>query len=101
MTTERQLSEVILDILVTRPNGEASIADLIHEIPKRITLSQADFAPSPTRPNEAVWEQRVRNITSHKSVSTNFIRLGYLERTDGGLKITTLGRGRPKTRQLV
>lgn len=98
MTTERELSEIVLDILAERPNGEASIAALIHEIPNRIGLTQADYAGSATRPNEAMWEQRVRNITSHKSASTNFIRRGYLEQVDGGLRITDTGRARQRRR---
>lgn len=98
MTTERELSEIVEDILVERPNGEASIADLIHEIPKRINLTEADYKPSLTRPNEAIWEQRVRNITSHQNTSTNFIRRGYLEPTNGGLRITDAGRMHQKAR---
>lgn len=92
MTTEKQLSEIVEDILVERPNGEASISFLIIEIPKRIALTEEDYRESPTRPNEAVWEQRVRNITSHKGSSGNFINLGYLEQIDSGLRITEAGR---------
>lgn len=98
MTTERQLSQTVEDILVERPNGEASIASLVHEIPKRINLTEADYRGSGTRPNEAIWEQRVRNITSHKKSSTNFIKLGYLEQIDGGLRITQAGRLHQKAR---
>ena len=64
---ESELAEVIETILATRPNGEATIAQLIDEIPNHVTLSAGDLAQSPTRPNEPVWHQQVRNITSHKN----------------------------------
>lgn len=99
MTTERQLSQAVEDILVNRPNGEASIAVLIREIPKVIDLTDADYRPSLTRSGESMWEQRVRNITSHKNTSTNYIYLGYLEQTSGGLRITDAGRLHQKARK--
>ncbi|GLS30558.1 hypothetical protein SAMN04488498_103125 [Mesorhizobium albiziae] len=101
MTTERRLSEIVEDILVDRPNGEASIAELIHEIPNRINLTADDYQGSLTRPNEAIWEQRVRNITSHKGSSRNFIYRGYLEQIDGGLRITDAGRLHQQARNPV
>lgn len=101
MTTELQLSQIVEDILVGRPNGEATIAALIHEIPNRINLTQADYLGSVTRPNEAIWEQRVRNITSHKGSSRNYIYRGYLEQIDGGLRITAAGRLHQQARPTV
>ncbi|GLQ80213.1 hypothetical protein GCM10007881_37320 [Mesorhizobium huakuii] len=84
-----------------RPNGEAPIAALIQEIPNRINLTADDYLGSQTRPNEAIWEQRVRNITSHKGSSRNFIYRGYLEQIDGGLRITAAGRLHQKARHAV
>ena len=49
--TEAELADVIIEILEDRPNGEATIQDLIAEIAERITLSPEDLAQSPTRPN--------------------------------------------------
>lgn len=73
MTSEEDFAAVIERILSERPNGEASYADLIAEIPDRITLTAADETPSPTRPGEPVWHQRVRNITSHKNFRGRFV----------------------------
>ena len=101
MTTERRLSEIVEDILVDRPDGEAPIATLIHEIPNRINLTADDYLGSKTRPNEAIWEQHVRNITSHKGSSRNFIYRGYLEQIDGGLRITAAGRIHQQARHAV
>jgi hypothetical protein len=51
--TEAELADVIEAILATRPNGEATIAELIDEIPNYVNLSPEDLAQSPTRPNES------------------------------------------------
>jgi hypothetical protein len=85
--TEGELAEAIETILATRPNGEATIAELIDEIPNHVTLSTEDLAQSPTRPNEPVWHQQVRNITSHKNSPGNAIYEGRLTSIPGGLRL--------------
>lgn len=91
-TTESEISKAVLTILLQRPNGEASFGELITLIPRIVTLTKSDLTPSSTRPNEAVWEQRVRNIRSHKNSEGNYIHDGYLEEIAGGLRITPTGR---------
>jgi hypothetical protein len=91
-TTEADLARAALHILVDQPNGEGSFGTLINLIPTVITLSPSDLVASTTRPNEAVWEQRVRNIRSHKNSEGNYIFEGYLEEISGGLRITPAGR---------
>ncbi len=91
-TTELELSRAVLTILAERRSGAASVGELIREIPQHLRLTDADMEQSGTRPNEAVWEQRVRNINSHKGVQGNYIYEGYLEAIRGGLKITDAGR---------
>jgi hypothetical protein len=90
--TEAEIAVAVLQILATRPNGEANFAVLKHEIPNHVTLSADDQARSVTRPNEEMWEQQVRNITSHHESPGNIICEGYAERIDGGLRITAAGR---------
>lgn len=85
--TEAEIADVVEAILADRPNGEATIAQLIAEIPNRIRLSAEDLAPSPTRRNEAIWEQQVRNITSHKATPGNAIYDGRLISIRGGLRL--------------
>ena len=85
--TEGEIAEVVIAILKDRPNKEATIADLIAEIPDRIKLSAEDTAPSPTRPGEAIWQQQVRNITSHKASPGNAIYDGKLVAVSGGLRL--------------
>lgn len=91
-TTEAELSEAVLHILAESPDGEASYATLIKELPNRINLTAEDKTGSQTRPSEAVWEQRTRNITSHHASSENFIARGLLQSIPGGLRITDAGR---------
>jgi hypothetical protein len=85
--TEAEIADVVEDILSEWPNNEATIAELITEIPNRIALSAGDLAPSPTRNGEAIWEQQVRNITSHKASPGNAIHDGRLVSIRGGLRL--------------
>jgi hypothetical protein len=87
LTTESDLAQAVIAILADLPNHQASYADLIREIPNRLTLSAADLEPSTTRPGEAVWEQRVRNITSHKDSPGNAIFDGHVVSIPGGLAL--------------
>jgi hypothetical protein len=85
--TEAEIAEIVENILSEHPDGEATIAQLIQEIPNHVQLSAEDLASSPTRQNEAVWEQQVRNITSHKASPGNAIYEGRLTAVRGGLKL--------------
>jgi hypothetical protein len=71
--TEGEVADIVEGVLAESPNEEATIAELIEEIPNRVTLSAEDLAQSPTRPNEPMWHQQVRNITSHKNSPGNAI----------------------------
>ena len=92
MTSEAELSIAVLQVLATRPNGEAAFAALRLELPKYVQLAAADHEPSITRPGEEMWEQRLRNITSHKASPGNIIHDGYAESISGGLRLTAAGR---------
>ncbi len=93
-STETDIAEAVLAVLAERPSGEASIAELISSVPLHHTLTEEDKTPSTTRPGEAVWEQQVRNITSHKQSPGNYINEGFLEAVPGGLKITAVGKAK-------
>jgi hypothetical protein len=68
-------------------SGRATIQELVAEIPNHLKLSAEDLAQSDTRPNEALWEQQVRNITSHKASPGNAIYEGRLVAIPGGLAL--------------
>lgn len=90
--SEYDISLGTLEYLNSRPGGEASIDELVDHLPDHVVLSDNDLSISTTRPNERLWEQRVRNIVSHKDSPNNFINLGYLESNAGSLRITDAGR---------
>jgi hypothetical protein len=85
--TESEIAEIIVSYLNEKISGRAGIQELVGEIPNRATLSAEDLAPSPTRNNEAIWEQQVRNITSHKKSPGNAIYEGKLVPIPGGLAL--------------
>jgi hypothetical protein len=96
---ETQVADAVLEILSKRPSGQATIAVLVRELPTVLKLSEEDRRPSKTRHSEEIWEQQVRNITSHKKSPGNFIYEGYLATVKGGLRITDGGRLRLKHRK--
>ncbi|MGE3066306.1 MAG: hypothetical protein AB7K67_12005 [Hyphomicrobiaceae bacterium] len=91
-TTEQEIAVAVLRICADAPSGECTTAELKRLIPQYINLTPDDLAQSPTRANEAVWEQIVRNIVSHRTVEGNIIAEGYAEHIPGGIKITDAGR---------
>ena len=85
--TEFEIADIVVAILEDSPTTEATIAELVAEIPNRVVLSAEDLAPSPTRRSEAIWEQQVRNIASHKDSPGNAIHDGKLVSIPGGLAL--------------
>lgn len=85
--TEAEIAKVIEEYLNEKTSGQADVKELVRVIPGRIKLSAEDLVQSTTRPNEAVWEQLVRNITSHKASPGNAIYEGRLVAIPGGLAL--------------
>jgi hypothetical protein len=70
--------------LATLPSGTAEVAAVKQHVPNFIELTPDDKEPSGTRPNEAVWQQVVGNIVSHRHESPeNFINRGLLAYDSG------------------
>jgi hypothetical protein len=86
-TTEEEFANAIVSHLQTVPDRRASYADIIAALPAIINLTSQDRVTSTTRPTEEVWEQRVRNITSHKNSDGNFIKQGKLIDIPSGLAL--------------
>jgi hypothetical protein len=85
--TEAEVAEAVIKVLSERTSGRATIKELIKDLPNYLKLSAEDRAPSPTRAGEELWEQQVRNITSHKASPGNAIYEGKLVAISGGLAI--------------
>lgn len=91
--TENEVAYVALQIAAKQRNGIATFKRIKSEVPKYLNLSPEDRQQSKTRPNEELWEQRVRNIKSHYNSSGNYICEGYLEHVPrSGYRITERGR---------
>jgi hypothetical protein len=80
-----------LKIAAQRPNQRASTTYLKSQVPKYIDLSHEDLAPSPSRPNERVWQQVMGNVVSHHKTRSGPFLQGYAVRTDDGLRVTKKG----------
>lgn len=93
-TTEGEIAEGVLTILSLRQSGKGHFEDLFRTLPKVLDLTEEDLARSESRPAEGVWQQRLRNITSHKGAEGNYITESYLLEIDGGLMVTDEGRKR-------
>jgi len=91
-STENEIAMAVLKYLAKTPKGYAEVATIIRNLTYTYPFTEADKKTSPSRDNEWVWEQQVRNITSHAGAEGNFITEGYLTHYDGGLEITDAGR---------
>ncbi|NRY63830.1 hypothetical protein [Clostridium beijerinckii] len=54
--------EVILKV-----EGEVSLKDFKEKVKNSFNLTEYDLSQSTTRPNECMYEQRCRNLNSHKN----------------------------------
>lgn len=70
------------------PSGTATVAEIKQNLPNFIDLTPADLEQSPTRDNEKVWEQQVRNVVSHRATDGNAINDGLIVNSPGEMTIT-------------
>lgn len=93
--TENEVAFAIVKIAKMKPNDTATFDHCREEVPEHLNLSAADMAQSPTRQNEKVWEQQIRNIQSHHDSPGNYICEGYLIHVPRvGYKVTEAGKAR-------
>jgi hypothetical protein len=92
-SSEAEITDAVLQVLAASPTGELTTGQIVKRVPKYINLTEGDLVGSETRQNEAVWEQIVRNIVSHKKVEGNAIAEGLLNvPSRGKMRITEAGR---------
>lgn len=53
--------------------GEISLTDFKERVRRSFNLSEHDLTISQTRPNECMYEQKCRNLNSHKNFPRNMI----------------------------
>lgn len=90
--TEQKVGEAALRVLDDSAGGTATIQELKDRIPHHVALSAEDLEPSKTRAGEAMWEQQVRNLVSHRTTEGNIIAEGLADYKPGKLTITNSGR---------
>lgn len=69
--TEDNLIKFLTAILDVE--GEISLNDFKQRVRNSFNLSDYDLSRSLTRPNEAMYEQRCRNLNCHKNFPHNLI----------------------------
>lgn len=74
MSNEISESDLI-DFLTAILNveGEISLNDFKRRVRSSFNLSDYDLSTSKTRPNEAMYEQKCRNLNCHKNFPHNMI----------------------------
>jgi hypothetical protein len=87
----RDLWKYALLVIATRPSGEMSTSDLLHELPEYIQIPPEASEGLAGR-LDTKFSQLVRNLKSHKTTKTNFIYQGFAEDIAGGFRITAKGR---------
>ena len=91
-TSEPDLGLAVMKVLATETGNSASVRTLVKRASEYIKLTDEDRIPSTTRPNELVWEQRVRNLKSHDKTEGNVIKDGFVRHTGRGrYKLTDSG----------
>lgn len=91
--TESDVAFATLRVAANNTDGIATFYRLKKELPNYLRLSAEDLAQSPTRPNEPLWEQIIRNIKSHSTTPGNIICEGYAKHIPHvGYQITDSGR---------
>jgi hypothetical protein len=91
-TSEAEISIAALIVARDRPDGRVSTSHLKKMIPDHAKLTDEDWEESPTRKGEALWQQIVGNIISHRTAEGNIIAEGYAVYTGKGIEITDAGR---------
>lgn len=92
-TSEPAIGIAVMQVLADEPRQTASVKTLVNRVPEFIELTDEDLEPSLTRENEAVWEQRVRNLKSHDKTEGNVFAEGFVEYVaKGTYRLTEAGR---------
>ena len=82
-----------LRVAATFPNHQATIARIKKEVPNYRDLSEADLKPSPTRPNECMWQQIIGNVVSHEGAGTSIFNRGWAVRIPSRKSIRVTEKG--------
>ena len=82
-----------LRIAATFRDHYASMAQIKREVPNFRELSDADLKPSPTRPNECMWQQIIGNVVCHKGTGVSIFNRGWANRIESRKSIRVTEKG--------
>jgi hypothetical protein len=91
-TSEYAMRIAALQVAAGKPHGKATMTELKNEVAQYVVLTPEDLLPSKTRPNEAMYQQIVGNIVSHRESRNNIFAKGWAIYTGDGIQITDAGR---------
>jgi len=80
-----------LKIAAQQPNRTASTQFIKREVPRYTELSEIDRRLSPSRDNEALWQQIVGNVISHRETPAGPFKKGYATWAPNSLSVTEKG----------
>jgi hypothetical protein len=88
---EEEARILCLKIAYSSPNHTASTELIKRRVADFYEFSEKDLEESKTRRNEALWQQIIGNVISHRDASTGPFETGYAIRTSDGLRLTAAG----------
>ena len=88
---EREARIIALKIAARAQNGYASTQEIKARFPEYLTFSPRDLRRSPTRKNEPVWEQIVRNVISHEKSRVSLFSQELAIRVGDGIRAIQKG----------
>jgi len=88
---EKEARILVLKVAAQSKNRSATMEEIRREIPKLFPLTERDRVASPSRRNEQLWQQIVRNVVSHQNSAKSLFKLGFAVKHESGVKITTKG----------
>ncbi len=96
-TSENEMRIAALQVAASKPGGKATTTELKNEVDRYAELTSEDRVPSKTRPNEAMYQQIIGNIVSHRGSKNNIFAKGWAIYTGDGIQITDAGRHHLRT----
>ncbi len=96
-TSENAMRIAALQVAASKPRGKATTTELKNEVHQYVALTPGDVSSSKTRRNEAMYQQIVGNIVSHRESKNNIFAKGWAIYTGDGIQITDAGRQHLRT----
>ena len=75
-TSENEMRIAALRVAASKPSGKATTTELKNEVDRYVALTTGDRIPSKTRPNEAMYQQIIGNIVSHRGSKNSIFAKG-------------------------